>query len=97
MKLRYKRNDNMMDKATVCKIRPVSWKICVQGENAANYVRGFLSGMRFECSDLEKEPELYDPPIFGIVATGRSETPLTAEELEAMLLEDEKIELAFDD
>jgi hypothetical protein len=86
-----------MDKATVCKIRPVSWKICVQGENAANYVRGFLSGMRFDCSDPKKEPQLHDPPIFGIVATASPETPFTAEELQSLLLEDERIELAFDD
>jgi hypothetical protein len=92
-----KKEGQIMDKATVCKIRPVSWKVCVQGENAANYVRGFLSGMRFECAEPEKEPELHDPPIFGILATPTAETPVTAEELQTLLQQDDKIELAFDD
>jgi hypothetical protein len=29
-----------MDKATVYKIRPLSWKIYVQGKNAATFVHG---------------------------------------------------------
>jgi hypothetical protein len=85
----------LADQATVCKIRPVSWKICVQGEEAANYVRGFLSGKRFECSTPEPEPELHDPPTYSIIATPQTEAPLTAEEIQSLLQQDDKIELSF--
>jgi hypothetical protein len=86
-----------MDKATVCKMRPFSWKIYVQGRNEADYVRGFLSGMRFDCSEPQQEPQLHDPPVFGIVVTPAAATPFTAEELQSLLLEDENIELSFED
>jgi len=84
------------DKAIVCRIRPVSWKVFVQGKAAVEYVRGFLSGMRIDCSEPVQEPELHDPPIFSIVAALNPETPLTAHELEALLAGDEGIGVAFD-
>ena len=84
------------DKALVCRIRPVSWKVFVQGKTAVEYVRGFLSGLRFDCSEPVQEPELHDPPIFSIVATLNPETPLTAPELEALLAGDEGINVAFE-
>jgi hypothetical protein len=85
-----------MDKAAVCKMRPLSWKVYIQGKNAANYVRGFLSGMRFDCSEPEQEAQLYEPPVFGIVATPMAATPFTAKEMQSLLLEDENIELTFE-
>lgn len=84
------------DRAIVCRIRPMSWKVFVQGEAGVQYVRGFLSGMRIECSQAVREPELHDPPIFSIVATLNPESPLTAHELESLLATDEGIEVAFE-
>lgn len=64
------------DRARVCRIRPMSWKVFVQGKSGVEYVRGFLSRKRLECSKPVQEPELHDPPIFSIVATLHPETPL---------------------
>jgi hypothetical protein len=85
-----------IDKATVARIRPVSWKLCVQGEQQASYVRDVLSESRIECSDLQREPELQDPPVFSFVATPQPASPLTAPELRSILEVDKKIEVAFD-
>lgn len=83
------------DRALVYRIRPVSWKLFVQGKTGVEYVRGFLSGMRMDCSQPVQEPELHDPPIFSIVATLNPETPLTAHELEALLVADDGIDVTF--
>jgi hypothetical protein len=84
------------DPVVVSRVRPVSWKLFVQGETAAEYVRGFLSGMRMDCSEPVEEPELHDTAILSFVVTPSLETPLTAQELIALLQEDDHIVVAFD-
>ena len=84
------------DKATVCRIRPISWKVFVQGKTGVEYVRDFLSSKHFACSEPAQEPELHDPPIFSIVVTLNPETPLIAHELEALLGEDDGIDVAIE-
>jgi hypothetical protein len=84
------------NKATVARIRPVSWKVCVTGEDCANYVRRILNQSGFECSEPVREPELQQLPMFSFIATPKAETPLTAAELQAILAQDGKIEVAFE-
>ena len=85
-----------MHKSTVCRIRPVSWKICVQGKEEAEYVRGVLSGARIDSSECEEEHDLTDPLVYSFVASPKGESPLTSVELQAILESDERIELTFD-
>jgi hypothetical protein len=82
--------------ATVARIRPVSWKICVPGEDCANYVRSVLYALGIDCSDPVREPELQKSPMFSFIATPKIETPLTASELQAILDQDSKIDIAFE-
>lgn len=84
-----------MDKVKICKIRPVSWRIVVQSEAGAEYVRGYLQGMRFDCTDLKREPALTDPPLYGFLATPDADSSMTAPELQAALEQDEDIALVF--
>lgn len=84
------------DAVVVSRIRPVSWKVFVLGKAAADYLRGFLSEMRMDCSEPAEEPELHDTATFSLVVTLSPETPLTAEELVALLQGDKRITLAFD-
>jgi hypothetical protein len=84
------------DAAVVSRIRPVSWKVCVLGKAEADYVRGFLSGMRMDCSEIVEEPDLLDKATFCFVVTPSPETPLTAEELVTLLQDDQRITVAFD-
>ena len=85
------------DAVVVSKVRPVSWKVFVVGKAGADYAREFLTGMRMDCSEPVKEPELHEGGIFSIVVTSRPETPVLAQELVALLQEDERITVAFDD
>jgi hypothetical protein len=48
------------------------------------------------CSKPIREPELQDLPMFSFIATPKAETPLTAPELQAILDQDGKIEVAFE-
>jgi hypothetical protein len=86
-----------MQKATVCRIRPVSWKICVQGKEGADYVRGVLNRIGVECSQAVQAPELQEPPVFAFIAAPKAETPFTALELQAIFEKDVGIEVAFED
>ena len=83
------------DAVTISRIRPVSWKVFVLGKATADYLRGFL-GMRMDCSEPVEEPELHDTATFSLVVTPNPETPLTAEELVALLQDDKRITVAFD-
>lgn len=85
-----------MKTATVCRIRPISWKVTVQTEQAAQYVRDTLRNAGAECSPLQQEPELQDPPLFTFLAKLGDESSLTSVELRSLLEKDENIELAFD-
>jgi len=81
---------------TVARIRPISWKVCVADEDCVKYVRNALSESGLDCSEPIAEPELQDPPMFSFVANLKADTPLTAPELQAILEQDSKIEVAFE-
>jgi hypothetical protein len=83
-------------RATVARIRPISWKVCVVGEDSANYVRNVLGESGMDCTDAVREPELQEPPMFSFIATPRAEAPLTAPELQAILDQDDRIVSAFE-
>jgi hypothetical protein len=86
----------MQSPVVVARIRPVSWKVCVQGHNAAEHVRRLLAESGCDCSKSLREPELQDIPIYSFSATPRTESPLTAPELQAILDQDRNIKVAFD-
>jgi hypothetical protein len=86
-----------MSVARVIKIRPASWKIYVQGDADAQQVRQTLRKMNVETSEPQNEPGLTDPPVVSFLATPASHVPLTRQELEAILLQDGRIELEFED
>lgn len=86
-----------MSTARVIKIRPASWKIYVQGDADAQYVRRMLRKMNVETSEPAIEPGLTDPPVESFVATPASHVPLTQQELEAILRRDGRVELEFED
>jgi hypothetical protein len=86
-----------MSQSTVCKIRPVTWKICIQGEQAAQHVRSVLDRSGFDSTSLVREPDLHEPGTFSFIATPPKESPLNAEELIALLQQDSTIEVAFAD
>jgi hypothetical protein len=85
-----------INKATVARIRPVSWKVCVQGEQEVNYVRRLLDASQISCSDPICEPELQDPPVYSFIATPKFTSPITAPELQNILEADSNVEVAFD-
>jgi hypothetical protein len=84
-----------MTKSTVCKIRPVTWKICVQGEAAMNYVQETLQQAGFEIAGSKEEPGLHNPSVYSFLATPKADTPVNSEELTALLEKDPQIEIAF--
>lgn len=85
-----------MDTARVVKIRPVSWKIYVQGAEQARHVRRVLNQVKIETTELQSEPSLIDPPVLSFMATAPEHSPFTQEELEA-ILQQGGIELEFDE
>jgi hypothetical protein len=85
-----------MHATTIARIRPVSWKICVPGQDCANHVRRLLGESGMECTDPIREPELQKVSMFSFVATPKSRTPLTAPELQAIFEQDANIEVNFD-
>lgn len=85
-----------MNKAIVSRIRPISWKICVQGEEQAEYVRSVLRQAKVASTDCRTEPDLTDPPVYSFIATPEMESPFTSVELQAFLADDERIEVLFD-
>ncbi len=56
-----------MNQAIVNRIRPMSWKICVQGKNQAEYVRSKLSELQMEATACEQERDLADPPVYSFI------------------------------
>ncbi len=84
-----------MKKAIVSKIRPVTWKICVQGEESAQYVRSVLEEAGCESTDVQQEIDLHDPGVYSFIATPKGNTPLSAPELVTLLQQDESIEVTF--
>jgi hypothetical protein len=84
-----------MENAKIVKIRPISWKIVVQGKDEAEYVRNVLAMAKIQTTQSEKEPSLLEPPLYAFVATPAAETPITAVELESLLGKDKRIEIEF--
>jgi hypothetical protein len=85
----------IMTKATVCKIRPITWKICVQGCESAQYVRSVLERAGFQTTNSTREPDLLDPAVHAFVASPKGDTPMNAQELMALMSADPEIEIAF--
>lgn len=85
-----------MEQITISRIRPVSWKIFVQGQAEAEYVRRMLQGVQMATTALQEVPGLVDPPLYAFVVTPEAESPLTSEEIAAVLAQDVRISLAFD-
>lgn len=83
--------------AIVCRIRPISWKICVQGDNETEHVRQVLETSGAECTPPAREPDLHDPPVFSFVMTPKAMTPLTALELQSLFEQDPTIKLAWEE
>jgi hypothetical protein len=86
-----------MSQSIVCKIRPVTWKICVQGEPSAQHVRDVLNRSGFDSTSVVREPDLHEPGTFSFIATPPKGSPLNAEELVALLQQDSTIDVAFAD
>jgi len=85
-----------LDKAIVVKIRPISWKICVAGEECTNHVRLILNEAGFDCTEPVPDPSIQEPPVFSFIATPNESTPMTAPELSAIFNQDSSIEMAFE-
>lgn len=85
-----------MDKAIVNRIRPVSWKICIQGKEQAEYVRARLAAVKLDTTECERDRDLVDPPVYSFVVSYRNESPLTSAELQSILVDDDRIEVTFD-
>lgn len=86
-----------MEKIKVAKIRPISWKVVVQGREQGEYVRKALEKLELETTECVKEPGLVEPPLYSFIATPAAESPMTSKELEAALEEDDQIELMTED
>jgi hypothetical protein len=80
---------------SVHQIRPVAWKICVQGGSEVQYVCRILGEAGIFTTQPQPEPGLTDPPVYAFVASARGEGPLTEEELVAILEQDKSVDLAF--
>jgi CheY-like chemotaxis protein len=74
-----------MHGAVVWKIRPVLWKIHVQGKHNAQFVRDTLRMVGLSVGVPEEEPGLVDPPVYSVSAGLREEGSFTAEDLIAIL------------
>jgi hypothetical protein len=84
-----------MDRITIPKIRPASWKVYVQGEEQAHYVCRVLEEAGIDTTEPDIEPGLNYPPLYGFVAAPKADVSLTEEELLAILGRDERLELVF--
>jgi hypothetical protein len=83
--------------ARITKIRPISWKICVLGREAAERVRQLLHENGVTTTQLAEEPGLSDPPLFSFIAALEVDAPMTEVELESLLRQHDQIELSFTD
>jgi hypothetical protein len=84
-----------MSTIAITKIRPVAWKIYVQGEDQARYVSAVLRKAGIEVRQPSVEPGLTDPALYSIEATASADVPLTEEELLAILEQDDQVAIAF--
>lgn len=88
--------DAHMKPIRIPRIRPVSWKITVEGRENADYVRRLLQTERVQTTEPQEEPSLTEPPLYAFVAHCELDAPFTKEELAAILHQDERIELCID-
>ena len=86
-----------MKTAKVARIRPMSWKIYVQGKEETEYVRRALRELGLQVTAAEQESLPAEPALHSILANYPVEAPITSAELISVLQHDEHIELAFDD
>lgn len=86
-----------MDPIKVSKIRPVSWRIHVQGKTAAERVQQSLVDAGMQVTMLGVEPTLDDPPVYPLLATPAGAGSITQAELSAILKLDEQVELTFEE
>jgi len=86
-----------MNKAKVAKIRPVSWNLYVQGREQAEHVRSVLASAGLQTSEPQTTSDLMDDSMFVFLATPDKSMTMTSSELEAILAEDERVELAFEE
>lgn len=89
------RHDRTTSTIAIPKIRPASWRIYVQGECEAQYVRRLLGESGIDVTEPEPQPGLTDPPLYALLATPQAEVALTKEELVAVLEQDGKLTLEF--
>jgi len=85
-----------MEHIIISRIRPVSWKLFVQGQSEAEYVRLMLQGMQMATTAPREVPGLVEPALYSFVVTPEADSPLTTEEIAAVLEQDARISLAFD-
>ncbi len=87
-----------MQNVTVSRIRPISWKVFVQGESEAEYVGRMLEQAGVDVSRAEQDTTaLTEPPVYVLVASPKADVPLTQEELITILKRDERVHLAFEE
>ncbi len=90
------RESKTTNKIAIPKIRPASWRVYVQGEQEAQFVRRVLGEAGIEVTEPEREPGLTDPPLYAVVATPQADVPLTQEELVAILDREGKLVMEFE-
>jgi len=83
------------DRIKIARIRPVVWKVFVQGREGADYARDVLRGMSMLATEPELAPGLTDPPLWSFDVATDVESPIMAEELAAILRQDPRIECEF--
>lgn len=77
-----------MSNVLVAKLRPVSWRIYIQGEKEARHVQRALRKANMRTSEIDKELDLVDPGVYSLTVSPTEECPLTQEELVALLESD---------
>ncbi len=90
------RESKTTSKIAIPKIRPASWRVYVQGEQEAQFVRRVLGEAGIEVTEPEGEPGLTDPPLYAVVAKPQADVALTQEELVAILDREGKLVIEFE-
>ncbi len=84
-----------MNKVLVAKLRPLSWRIYVQGEEEARHVQSALRKANMRTSEVEEEPGLLNPSVYSLTVSPSRECPLTEEELVAVLDSDPGVDVSL--
>ena len=88
-------SDKKMSKIIIPKIRPASWRVYVQGEEEAKYVRNLLTEAGMETTEPTQQAGLTEVPLYAVVAAPKNDVTLTEEELVAILRQNGRLELEF--